>query len=421
MALEDSSQTGTTRPLGISTGEYQAVRHEAATFEAVPALVAAPSAGAQPPPAARQPNLRYVFDDPNDGEPGRDRMLVHGLWELVLALAIAGAGFALTGAKPGALGGSALRDLLLSASIIGLLAIASGLALRAAVPNLAVGGVAVVAGLWVAQHANGSWFAPAAAALGICAVIGLVQGLVVVGLHVPAWAASLGSALAIGAWITVQRPATGHVTYEPRPEAYLWFGGICALSVVPSLIGVPSAVRRRFSKFRPIADPARRRGTSAAVIALLATVVSTVLAGFAGVLAALVDPHVDVAPGTGLQLTALGLSAALVGGTSVFGRRGGIFGTIFAATLLAVTLEWVGIEHPTWSMFAIAAVGIGVGLAVSRLVERFGRPVPPPASDDDESWMPRVHALTPPTRPWEPGPAPTGGLWTDEGWGAPPR
>src|SRR5690349_7385054 len=135
MAIEDSSQAGGTRPLGISTGEYQAVRHEAATFEPAPGV---------PQPPAPQPNLHYVFDDPNDGEPGRDRMLVHGLWELVLALVIAGAGFALASAKSGAFSGSSLRELLLSAGIIALLAIASAVALRAAVPNLAVGGACAV-------------------------------------------------------------------------------------------------------------------------------------------------------------------------------------------------------------------------------------------------------------------------------------
>jgi hypothetical protein len=35
--------------------------------------------------------------------------------------------------------------------------------------------------------------------------------------------------------------------------------------------------------------------------------------------------------------------------------------------------------------------------------------------------MRRMHSLAPPARAWEPGSTPTGGLWTDEGWGNPPR
>jgi hypothetical protein len=156
-------------------------------------------------------------------------------------------------------------------------------------------------------------------------------------------------------------------------------------------------------------------------MAVLATMGSMVLAGLAGVFGVLVQPHVDIAPGDGVQLTVLGLAAALVGGTSAFGRRGGIFGTVFAAILLAIIVELVGQTQLHWSAMAIAAVGIGVGLVVTRLVERFGRPVLVPASGDEDSWMPRVHSLAPPARPWEPGATPTGGLWTDEGWGNPPR
>jgi ribose/xylose/arabinose/galactoside ABC-type transport system permease subunit len=384
-------------------------------------VAGSPAAASPAPPTAPQPNLHYVFDDPNDGEPGRDRLLVHGLWEVLLALAIAGTGFALSRAKPGAFGGDALRDLLLSASVLALLAIASAFALRAAVPNLAVGAAALVAGLWVAQHADGAWLVPALEALGICAVIGLAQGLFVVVLHVPAWAASLGAAMALGGWLANQSAATAHVNYAPRPDAYLWFAGICAFSIVLSLVGVPSRVRRGFGRFRPVADPARRRGRGAEVVAVLATTGSMVLAGLAGAFGVLVQPHVDVAPGDGVQLTALGLSAALLGGTSAFGRRGGIFGSVFAATLLAIVVALVEQTHPDWSVMAIAAVGIGVGLVVTRLVERFGRPVLVPPSEDEDSWMPRLHSQAPPARPWEPGPTPTGGLWTDEGWGNPPR
>src|SRR5262245_23349127 len=48
---------------------------------------------------ATTPSLEYVFDDPAEGEPGRDRMLVHGVWELGLALLTLGLGFLLYRAK----------------------------------------------------------------------------------------------------------------------------------------------------------------------------------------------------------------------------------------------------------------------------------------------------------------------------------
>lgn len=424
MAFDDGTQTGVTRSLGVSSGEFQAVRP---TFEAVPALVATPgepgyAVGSAAVPAAPGPNLQYVFDDPNDGEPGRDRMLVHGLWELVLALAIAGAGFALSRSQPGALRGDDLSGLLLVVSLIGLLGMASAVALRAGVPNLAVGAAAVFSGVWLVEHVRGDdWLVPTAVAVGVCAAVGLVQGLVVVGLHVPSWAASFGVLLAAGAWVVghtpPERPVPGF-HYDPTPDAYLWFAVIATTSVVACLVGLHSGIRRGFARFRPVADPARRRGRAAAVLAVLATVVSMALAGFSGVLLAYLDT--EITADDGLVLTALGLGAALLGGTSAFGRRGGIFGTIFAACLIALVLPWVEDEPALVSVVGIAA--IAVGLAVTRLVERFGRPVLIPPSEEDESWMPRVHSLAPSGKPWSAAPTPTGGLWSgDEAWGAPPR
>ena len=61
-------------------------------------------------------------------------------------------------------------------------------------------------------------------------------------------------------------------------------------------------------------------------------------------------------------------------------------------------------------------IAVVLGLAVSPLVERFSRPVLLPATDDEDTWMPRVHSST--TTPFRPGPTPAGGLWSsDEGWG----
>jgi ribose/xylose/arabinose/galactoside ABC-type transport system permease subunit len=413
MAFEQGSQTGAGRSLGVSSGEFRAVQRDTQGFAAVTA------AGEPTTPTAAIPNLHYVFDDPNDGEPGRDRMLVHGVWELVLAAAVVLASMALISARPGALSGDSRHDILLDCTQIGLLAVASALGLRAGVPNLAVGGIAVFAGIYVSENGSGSWGTATLTAIGIGIGIGVVQGLVVVGLHVPSWAASLGALLALSAWSASRPPGVSQLGYAPGGDAYLWFGGFVALSVVGSIFGVAPGVRRGFARFRPVADPARRRTRAAALIALGATVGSTVVAVMAGVLGALRAPSTPAITTTtgGLEsvalLSALGLGAALLGGTSAFGRRGGVLGTVLAACLLALSLAWIQAKHPSWSMEAVVAVTIGVGLAVTRLVERFGRPVLRPATDDDDPF-----GLKPRGAPWRPGPTPAGGLWSsDDGWG----
>jgi predicted ABC-type sugar transport system permease subunit len=215
--------------------------------------------------------------------------------------------------------------------------------------------------------------------------------------------------------------------YDPVPDAYLWFAGFAGLSVVASLLAIASRIRRAVGRFRPVADPARRRGILAAVITVAATAMSMILAGLAGVLLVATTSQDDAtvtpagAESSVLLLTALGLGGALLGGTSAFGRRGGIFGTVFAACLLAVVLGYLAEKHPSVPALVVAAFAIAIGLAVTRLVERYGRPVLlPPVDEADEDWMPRVHAIAPPAKPWQPAPTPTGGLWSaDDGWGTP--
>jgi len=368
------------------------------------------------------PNLDYVFDDPADGEPGRDRMLVHGLWELALALAAAGVGYLLYRAQAGAFGGAGLRTLVLSTSVLGAVTLAAALSLRVGAANLAVGAVAGASALYFGQHGGDGLISHIAVVVGVCAVIGLVQGLVVVGLHVPGWAASIGVGMVLLVWSNRQAAVAASDAYDPNPHAYYWFAGFCILSLIGGVAGLVPSVRRMVGRFRPVADPAERRGFVAAGISLAAIVGSTILAGIAGVLA--VSQIGRAAPTDGLELTALAIGAALLGGTSAFGRRGGVFGTILAVALLTVTMAYATATGRTWPVAAFAAVAIGVGLAMTRLVERFGHP--PQGDDEDDDWVPKAttDGWSGSRSSWQTTSATTsaGGLWgADDAWGTADR
>jgi len=364
------------------------------------------------------PNLDYVFDDPAHGEPGRDRMLVHGIWELGLAVALAAATYLLFRADSAAFGGDRLRELMVAASFLGALAAGSALTLRAGVPNLAVGSIAIAAAFHFGHNVDGGLASALLTVVGLCALVGLVQGLVIVVLHVPAWAVSLGVAMLLFAWTSRQSVPIGADGFDATATAYFWFGGFCALSIIASLIGLVPSIRRLFGRFRPVADPAQRRGWVAAVIAVATTVVAAVLAGIGGVL---LQSGSGIPSGTtGFELTALGLGAALLGGTSAYGRRGGIFGTVFAVALLAVLGAYSAATDRGWSTMLTAAAAVGVGLVATRLVERFGRPKPKENTDDDDDldWVPKIHG-TSDGRTWSSTTSTTtGGLWaSDDAWG----
>src|SRR5207249_3254346 len=111
----------------------------------------------------------------------------------------------------------------------------------------------------------------------------------VVGLHVPAWAASLGAGLAIMVWIDSRSGAfqLPNGVYQPKDQAVYWFGGFVLLAFLGGALGSVRGIRRGVGRFRPVGDPAYRRGGGAAAVSVLVLLGSSALAAVAGVLLAL--------------------------------------------------------------------------------------------------------------------------------------
>jgi ribose/xylose/arabinose/galactoside ABC-type transport system permease subunit len=331
-------------------------------------------------------SLDDVFDDPAHGEPGRDRFGVHLGWELFLLFAVAVVGYVLYRDSRFAVTGDGLRALFVSATVLGLLALGAGLSLRAASPNLAMGPIALASALYFAEHVGQGVLVSAAQAGVLALAVGALIALVTVGLHVPAWAASFGASLGVVLWIqqhhqTVELPRQA---YQPVSQAAYWFGGFAALAILGGLLGWGRSVRRSVGRFRPVGDPAHRRGGAAAGVSVAALLGSSVFASVAGVLTALQDRRVE-STDTSLVLTGLALGGALLGGTSAFGRRGGLLGTVLAAVLLTMVIRYLRITHPGVSQLAVGACAIAVGLIATRLVETFGRPHPT-FEEEAEQW-----------------------------------
>ncbi|WP_320067783.1 ABC transporter permease [Micromonospora sp. RTGN7] len=335
-----------------------------------------PGRGAPVEPSLILPSavLANVFDDPAHGEPGRDRVAVHVAWELVLAAGVAVLTGLLWRDDPAALRGDGLRALLVDVVAVGLFVLAASLSLRTAAVNLAVGPVAVATALHVAEQGDRGMEIAVGHAAVVAALGGLVVGLAVVVLHVPGWAASLAGAA--GVVVYIQRraePVLVQGGYDHLDTAFYLFAGFAAVAVLGGLFGAIRPVRRLTGRFRPVADPARRRGATAGTVVVAAFVLSTVLAMLAGVLIA-GNTAEPVVPTEGLGWTVLAVGTALFAGTSAFGRRGGIFGTLLAASLVAVLLAWSEARGWRISRWTVGGAALGVGLVVTRLVEAYGRP-----------------------------------------------
>ncbi|WP_378033474.1 ABC transporter permease [Actinoplanes sp. GCM10030250] len=305
-------------------------------------------------------------------EDGRDRLGIHLGWEVVLLVAAGVLGFFLFREDSGALQRPALDSLLVTGAAIGLLTLGAGLSLRAGAPNLAIGPVALAAALQYAENSDKGVLQALVPALIIGAAGGLVAGLLVAVLHVPGWAVSLGAGLGVIVFIQLRvEPIVVQGDWDPTGKAFLLFGGFAILAVLGGGLGAIGPVRRFFGRLRPAGDPARRRGTAAAVPVLVAMVLSTVFAVGAGVLFAAQSAG-PIVPGTGLEWTGIAMGLAMLAGTSAYGRRGGIFGTLFAVTALTLFLDYENRRELDIALFAIAASLVVAGLIITRLVETYG-------------------------------------------------
>jgi ribose/xylose/arabinose/galactoside ABC-type transport system permease subunit len=363
-----------------------------------------------------EPLRRTVRDDA-----GRDRLGIHIGWEIVLLLAVAAIGYLLYRLDPASLRRPALDGLLISGTLIGLMGLGAGLTLRAGVPNLAIGPIGLAAALQYAENGDKGLVQAAVPAIVIAAVGGLLVGLLVVGLHVPGWAATLAAAMGVVVFIQLRTsPVNVQGDYDPSNQAFYLFGGFAVLAVIGGALGTVTPIRRMLGGMRPAADPADRRGAAVALPVIGSLVLSSVFAVVAGTLLAAQSTQ-PIVPATGLEWTGIAFGVALLAGTSAFGRRGGIFGTLLAAAGMALFLDYADRRDFDIALFAIAACAIGAGLGVSRLIETYGRPLPVFGGDEDwnaaattgttanwspdmpESWSPNMPAQNRTDR-WDEGP-----------------
>lgn len=332
-----------------------------------------------PPPEDRTVLLGAGGWEPEPPTAPRDRLLVHVVWELLLLVLVAGLAAWCQSTEPAMFNSAGMRELAASVVVIGSLAVAVSLSLRAAVPNLAVGGAAVLAGVLFIRWIDHGAVTSLALAVGVALVGGLAVGVLVAIFHVPGWAAGLvalcGAAVAIAALTTGAASTLPGNAKVPDLDRYAtwWAGGVLAISVLFGLFGMARPIRRVLGSFRPTGDPAARPAPSAAMVVSLALAVSTGIAAAAGVFGTVRSGGTQLA---GIPAyTVLALGAALVGGTSAYGRRGGVFGTALGVLAVCLVLQLGAARH--WPMdtttYAVAGGAILLGLIVTRLVEWGGR------------------------------------------------
>ncbi|WP_100448754.1 ABC transporter permease [Glycomyces xiaoerkulensis] len=311
-------------------------------------------------------------------EPPADRMAVHVVWEIGLLLLGGGVLFALTQSAAGPFAEGSWGGFVAALAPLVLLASAVAVSLRVGAVNLAVGPIALLSA-WIFVDASGSGTA-VALAMGMAAAgfAGFALATLCAWLRVPGWAAGGAVGGALGLWSgTAGEPSAFMLAELPTTGALAALAGAVGLSLFMGLVGSFAGLRERLAPIRdtPAGDRHGRGG-----VVFIGLLLSCCLAGAAGVLTAWTSVPAEGAPALPdpILLSVMALGAALVGGTSLLGRRGGVCGTAFAALLL-LGLMWLS-EARGWSFDPswIALGAIIAGFLVTRLVESMNTP------DEDE-------------------------------------
>lgn len=239
-----------------------------------------------------------------------------------------------------------LTDMLTRASLLGFVAIGQTFAILCRSLDLSVGYVVALTSLVAATTMAGD---PnriglgIAAALGVAAIVGLVNGLTITVLRVNPFIATLGTGLIIKGYLdTRYRGPAGEV-----PDAFLGFGYTrigpvplsTAIMLVLALAGFVLLTRTR-TGYRMFAvggnsEAARLSGIRTGRTMVVAHVLCSVCAGVAGLLiAARFGTGSALVYSSGYDLESI--AAVILGGTLLLGGRGSMAGTVAGVLILGV-------------------------------------------------------------------------------------
>ncbi|MGP3968744.1 ABC transporter permease subunit [Streptomyces sp. 6N223] len=336
------------------------------------------------------------------GEPRAARATAFSrLWRvrelgILLALALLVAGTAASNSR--FLSAQSIRDVLLAAAILVVLAVGQTVVIVTRNIDLSVGSV-----LGLAAFATGKLFVEAPdtalplallAGMALGAACGVVNGALIAAARVPALVITLGT-LYIFRGIDHSWASGEQINAADMPGDFLRLGTARVLGIdwLPWLAVIAAAVllvvgyylhshRSGRELYAIGSEPAAARlsGIPVGRRVFVAFVISGSLAGLAGVLYAARFGTVDATVGSGMELQVV--AAAVVGGVAIFGGSGTVYGAALGALLLTTIDSSLAVlrVNPFWQQAVVgglilAAIGLDRALA-ARVAVRLRRRQP---------------------------------------------
>lgn len=284
--------------------------------------------------------------------------------------------------NPRFLSTQSVRDLLLGASIMVILAVGQALVIVTRNVDLSVGSI-----LGLTAFGTGSLFVAQPdlpivvviiVAMAFGAALGSVNGALVTVARVPALVVTLGT-LYLFRGIDFAWAGGRQINAADMPRAFLDFGtgrvfgipmlALVALAVVLVAGWCLSSLRsgREFYAIGSDPDAARLYGIPVGRRIMIAFVVNGALAGLGGALYAARFGTLDATAGTALELQVV--AAVVVGGVAIFGGSGTVYGAAIGAVLLTTIGSALAVlrVNPFWQQAVVGAMIVGA-IALERML-----------------------------------------------------
>jgi simple sugar transport system permease protein len=239
--------------------------------------------------------------------------------------------------------------------------------------DLSVGSVFALMPMTMAVLVVGGWpfWISVLAGLGLCALIGFLNGWITIRFDIPSFITTLGMLFMarsltvvisggfpprikpgeVPSWLFVGFVDEGGLVRA----SVLWFAGIAILiSLLLSRTNFGNWVRAT-GGFPPAASA---MGIATGKVKIACFMICSVLAGFAGMIQSLRLNSFLPSIGEGMELQAV--ASAVIGGTSLFGGVGSVLGGVIGATLIRVIDNGMVLSQidANWFKFAIGALTI---------------------------------------------------------------
>ncbi len=311
--------------------------------------------------------------------PGR---LTHVKKELTMLAVMIGLAVLTAVLNPIFLDGDNLRNTVRHISLISLFALGEAVVIIAGGIDLSVGSIICVSAVttsYLTMYSGMGIGAAVTIALGLSLVIGAAQGLVITWLGVQPFVVTLGSMLLLRGIAEVLTGGTD-IGFQGKFPGFRFLGEGVGLGMpMPFWFALVAIVVTAFVMHRSVfgrycyaigsnPEAARLSGVPVRWVSLVTYIASAGLSGVAGILYVAYLPSATPSLGSAYELHAV--AAAVLGGCSLLGGRGSVFGVLIGAGIMQITFNAVNLVGKSLWQNVVAGGVILAAVIVDRVFEK---------------------------------------------------